>query len=95
MIYDFDTIDFDNIPDCLDKVIALLAEAATLMVVLVNSPKVEPDDPRWIEFQKMPHIHELADLFFHVYDAEKLARKTLSEIDGTKSTRRNVVDYEY
>ncbi len=86
MIYDLDTIDFDNIPECLDKVIALLAEASTLMAALIDMPFAEPDDPRWDEFQKRPKIHELVDVYSSVFDAEKLARKTLREIDGTKST---------
>lgn len=86
MIYDFQNIDFDNIPECLNKVIALLAEAGTLMAALIDMPFAEPDDPRWDEFQKRPHIHELADVYFSVFDAEKLTKRTLAEIDGTKST---------
>lgn len=86
MIYDFQNIDFNNIPECLNKVIALLAEAGTLMAALIDMPFAEPDDPRWDEFQKRPHIHELVDVFSSVFDAEKLTKKTLAEIDGTKST---------
>lgn len=86
MIYDFKAIDFDNVPDCLNKVIALLAEAGTLMAALMKMPFAEPDDPRWDEFQKKPHIHELVDVYFSVFDAEKLAKRTLGKIDDTKST---------
>lgn len=82
MIYDFENIDFDNIPTCMDKVIALLAEAGTIMGAIVNMPFAEPDDPLWDEFEKRPHIHELVDLFFFVDDAKKLAKKTLREIDS-------------
>lgn len=85
MIYDFSTIDFDNIPECLDKVIELLAEAGTLMAALVNMPFAEPDDPRWDEFEKRPHIHELVDVFCAVYDTEKLAKKMLNDINDTST----------
>ena len=84
MIYDFLKIDFNNIPDCMDKVIALLAEAGTLMTVLMNIPQAEPDDPRWDEFEKRPHIHELAEVLFAIHDTAKLAKKTLREIKGGK-----------
>lgn len=81
MIYDFKSIDFKNIPGCMDKVIALLAEAKTLMAVLVNTPLAEPDAPCWDDFWKRPNIHELVDTFFAIYDAEKFAKKTLGWIE--------------
>ena len=84
MIYEFMSINFNNIPDCMDKVIALLAEAGTLMTALVNMPSAEPDDPRWDEFEKRPHIHELVEVLFAIYDAERLAKKTLVEIKSEK-----------
>ena len=84
MVYDFMTIDFNDIPDCMDKVIALLVEAGTLMTALVNMPFAEPDDPLWDEFEKRPHIHELVEVLFAIYDAERLAKKTLVEIKYEK-----------
>ena len=84
MVYDFMKIDFNNIPDCMYKVIALLAEAGTLMSALVNMPFVDPNDPLWDEFEKRPHIHELAEVLFAIHDTAKLAKKTLREIKGGK-----------
>ena len=84
MVYDFMSIDFNDIPDCLEKVTALLAEAGTLMTVLMNIPQAEPDDPRWDEFEKRPHIHELVEVYCAIYDAAKLAKETLGEIKCKK-----------
>ena len=84
MVYDLPSIDFENIPDCMDKVIALLVEAGTLMAALVNMPLAEPDDPRWDEFERRPHIHELVDTFCAIHDAEMLAKKTLRGIKSEK-----------
>ena len=84
MVYDFLKIDFNDIPDCMDKVIALLAEAGTLMAALVNMPSAEPDDPSWDEFEKRPHIHELAEVLLAIDNAEKLTKETLSEIKCEK-----------
>lgn len=84
MIYDFKTIDFKDVPSCLDKVIGLLAESCTLMTALVNMPIAEPEDPRWNEFEKRPHIHELVEVLCAIYDAEELTKKTCQEIAGEK-----------
>lgn len=83
--FDFNSMDFENISDCLNKVIHLVAEAGTIMTCVVNMPFAEPEDPRWDEFEKRPHIHELTDVFCSIYDTEKLAKKTLAQIDGTPS----------
>ena len=77
--------DFDNVPECLDKVIALLDEAAMIMAHVMKMPFAEPNDPSWAEFHKRPHIHKIVDVYFSISDAERLTRKTLAEIDGTKN----------
>ena len=73
-----------NISDCMDKVRGLLGEAGTLMAALMKMPLAEPDDPSWDDFERKPHIHELAEVYCAIYDAEKLTKKTLSEIKGEK-----------
>ena len=83
MIYDFDAINLTNIPECLNKVIALLTEANTLITALINIPFADPQDPVWDEFKKRPHINEFMDMFSSVYNAEKLAKETLSTINTT------------
>ena len=77
--------DFDNVPECLDKVIALLDEAAMIMAHVMKMPFAEPQEPAWTEFHKRPHIHEIVDVYFSISDAEKLTKKTLAEIDGSKN----------
>ena len=76
--------DEGNISDCMDNVVTLLAEGRTLMGALMKMPLAEPDDPSWDEFEKRPHIHELAEVYCAIYDAEKLTKKTLGEIKGGK-----------
>ena len=73
-----------NISECMDKVRALLGEAGTLMAALMKMPLADPDDLSWDDFERNPHIHELAEVYCAIYDAEKLTKKTLSEIKGEK-----------
>ena len=80
MIYNTETIDFDNIPECIDKVIALLAEALTLMMMLIKIPVAEPGNEIWDEFEKRPHIHKLLEVFCAIHDANNQAKRALHEI---------------
>lgn len=85
MKFDYDSIDYSSIQDCLENVLQLLDCASSIMARAINMPFAEPNDPVYDEFWKRPHINEATDVFSKVFNAQKFTKKTLDVISGTPS----------
>ena len=81
---DIHSLDYNNLEECMKTVIEILENAANIMTKAANIPLAEPDDPAWNEFHKNPYAHEAVDIFCHIFDAKKIANRTICKMKGER-----------